>query len=112
MMNRLVVPLAFASRRIECQNAIAKEVHAFAITPVKIKRRRTGRGKHPAAFFIDRQATPGIGTTVALAFDKFPGIVSILSLLRNRMKNPFELTGNRIVGADVTGRGIVSFRNP
>ena len=108
VMHRLVVPLAFAGRRVERQDAVGEQIGAFPKRAVEIVRRRSGRAEYPSAPLVHRDATPRVGAAVVLALHPLPRVVADLALLRDRVEYPLQLARYGVERANMAGRGVVA----
>src|SRR5690606_4886072 len=104
-----IMPLPFAGGRVQREHAVPEQITSLAKRAVKILRGRSGGAENPSSLLVDGQPAPRIGAAVVLSFNPFPRVVPILTGLGYRMEDPFELTGHRIISADMPGRRVIAF---
>src|SRR5580704_240610 len=106
-MNDLIVPLTNASRRVEADNTLGKEIVARPAPSEKIVARRAhGQVQEPAGH-IETHRRPHVGVSGELPGVRAPGLVPEILGLRYRVKTPNLLASVRIKGANVARRIVV-----
>src|SRR5688500_5581679 len=105
------MPLPLTRHRVERQHAVAEQIRALPEAAVEIISWRSCGHEYPAALFIDGHAAPGVRTTIVLARHEPPCVVASLALARDGVEDPFQLSADCIISADVTRRGVVAFVN-
>src|SRR5262249_17803879 len=102
VMHDLIMPAALAGRRVECDHAVGEQVLPQPLPSVEIERRRSGAREHEPAPLIDAETTPYIGAASGLRRITFPGVVTELSRLRERVEDPLPFPGADVEGANMT----------
>ena len=105
----LEVPEPLAGACVECEQRIAEQVRAVAVSAVEIVSRRAEREVRDAPFLIQRDLAPGVHPADVFPRVRRPGVVPELAGVRNGMKLPNQLTGADIVGAKVARRRHIHF---
>src|SRR5262249_50171661 len=104
VMRRLEMPDAFASGRIQRQDAVAEQIRSLAIAAVVIEGRRSGRSEDPAALQVDAHAAPIVRRARGLGGFPVPGLVPELAGFGYGVKDPAPLAGARVEAAYVPRR--------
>ena len=111
MVNGLKVPETPPGAGIQSKQAIGKEVISFAVSTIKISRRRTRWREDDAVFGIDRVSRPRIDTGAIFPSSLRPGRVAEFIGLRHGVKAPHFTAGAHIEGAHIAGRTGLPFRS-
>ena len=104
VVNGLEMPEPLSGAGIERQHAIRVEVVAGTVAAVEFV--LGGRGVHvsDAPSRVDRDLAPHIDAAHVLVGALGPGIVACFAGPRDGVKDPHQLTGYGVKGADIAGR--------
>ena len=109
MMHCLEMPDAFASARVQRQDALVIQIVANAIGAIIIEGGRAEGEIDDAVFFIDGDFAPGVDAARVFVGVLWPGFITIFSRKRNCMKYPNHLAGHYTVCPDMSGAGEIVF---
>ena len=97
-------------RASRARRAVAEEVGADAIGAVEVVRGRAGGKVGDAALFVDGDFAPGVDAADVLPGVFRPGFVAEFAGVWDGVKSPDEFAGEDVVGAEVPGEVLGSFR--
>src|SRR6476646_326908 len=100
-MDQLVVPLAYASVRVETDERLGKQIGAGAAAAEEIVARRAERHEDEPALGVEGHRRPGIGMSGEAPRILLRGVVPAFARLRNRVEGPHLLSRMGVEGADV-----------
>src|SRR5262249_8802992 len=87
----LVIPLLGSRAEVEAYQALAVQVVARPMSAVVVARRRLDGQVHETQLLVDRHLRPHTGISSVFRRAVQPAVVSLFSLLRNRMEGPEPL---------------------
>ena len=100
----LEVPQALAGPRVEGEETVGEQVGTDAVGSVIVVGGRPGREIGDAAFGVNRDLAPGIRAADVLIGVLGPRLVAGFAGMRDGVKLPYELAGQDVVRAQVSGR--------
>src|SRR5262252_10287527 len=105
MVHRLEIPLELAGVSVNGNDRVAKQVVSRSISSVIVGRRTADGHEERAGLGVNRHVpTPDVGAGAALPTVVEPSIVADFSRLRNSVKRPDGLAGERIISARIARR--------
>jgi hypothetical protein len=106
-MHGLEVPKALPRARVESQQTVAEQVGSDAVRAIEIVGGRTEREVGDAAFFVDRNLTPGIHGAGIFPGVGGPSLIPKFSGLRDGVERPRQFAAEHVIGAQIAWRGAV-----
>src|SRR5215471_6260835 len=102
------MPQPLAGACVQRHQAVAKQVLPVAIGAVKVEARSAERNVSNPALLVYGHFIPVVHSAAGFPKVLWPRFVTELARMRNRMKDPHELSASSVVGVDIgRDRGIV-----
>jgi len=102
------MPEAFSGTGVEREEAVAEEIGAGAICTIEVVF-GAARGTKTMPRFSSSESSPSYWRRDGFPGVAGPGVVAEFAGTRNGVKGPGERAGFYVVGANVAGRGCISF---
>ena len=106
-MDELVVPLALPGLAVDRDDALGVQVVAEPVAAVEIVRRRADGQVGGPGLLVDRDHRPDVRVAAVAPGTVLPGFDAEFILLGNGVKDPGQIAGRDVVGADEAGRRLL-----
>src|SRR5262245_9535098 len=88
MVHDLEMPFALAGSQIYAYQTLTKEIVAWPVTTVEVRRRRLDRQVHETQLFVDTDLSPDSGVAVGSPRVVVPGVVAELAGSQDCVEGP------------------------